>query len=136
MHITLELPFNSQQLVQQLGRSHRSNQVRGPEYLCVVSELPGEVRFASTASKRLMAMGAITQVGKRRNPCNASFLFRWPAHCIDGWMDGCLVQTLTSAPFLPLDDNTHTQQGDRMACMGSEALLDFDIDTKWGIQAL
>ena len=40
VHITLEIPFNSTNFVQQLGRSHRSNQVTGPEYLAVITDLP------------------------------------------------------------------------------------------------
>ena len=41
VHITLEIPFNSTQFVQQLGRSHRSNQVSGPEYQAIITDLPG-----------------------------------------------------------------------------------------------
>ena len=40
VHITLEIPFNSSSFVQQLGRTHRSNQVIGPEYVAVVTDLP------------------------------------------------------------------------------------------------
>jgi hypothetical protein len=47
--------------VQQLGRSHRSNEVCGPEYVTVVTDLPGEIRFAATAAKRLGQLGALMQ---------------------------------------------------------------------------
>lgn len=43
----LQIPFNSTALVQQLGRSHRSNQVSGPEYKAIITSLPGEIRFAA-----------------------------------------------------------------------------------------
>ena len=117
MHITLEIPFNSSAFVQQLGRTHRSNQVTGPEYVAVVTDLPvrfgvmmpavnppvlidrqpniqtmqippthvqGEIRFASTAAKRLAQLGAITQ-GDRMACMGASdfqasdhgFVFLW-----------------------------------------------------------
>jgi hypothetical protein len=36
-------------------------QASGPEYIAVISDLPGEVRFAATASQRLAQLGAITQ---------------------------------------------------------------------------
>ena len=109
VHITLEIPFNSSSFVQQLGRTHRSNQVIGPEYVAVVTDLPvsalclggwvggcmyscslffpllvapdpatfapctqGEIRFASTAAKRLAQLGAITQ-GDRMACMGASY---------------------------------------------------------------
>ena len=47
------------------GLTHRSNQVSGPEYIFLISSLAGERRFASTVSKRLESLGALTH-GDRR----------------------------------------------------------------------
>lgn len=38
------------------GRTHRSNQVNGPEYVFLISELAGERRFASIVAKRLESL--------------------------------------------------------------------------------
>ena len=41
------------------GRTHRSNQVNGPEYVFLISELAGERRFASIVAKRLESLVSV-----------------------------------------------------------------------------
>lgn len=65
IHIILELPWSAEKVIQQCGRSHRSNQRVPPDYVFLLSSIGGELRFVSTLSKRLRAMGALTQ-GSRK----------------------------------------------------------------------
>merc|ERR1719487_1041168 len=57
--IAIELPWEADKAVQQLGRVHRSNQKAPPKFAVVVSDLGGEVRFVSAVARRLRILGAM-----------------------------------------------------------------------------
>lgn len=61
-HFCLELAWGADRVMQQLGRTHRTNALTGPLYKFVVMEhVGGDTRFISTVARRLQSLGAICQ---------------------------------------------------------------------------
>lgn len=66
LHILLELPWSSETLVQQCGRTHRTGEIIPPLYRVVTADVPADWRVAQTVSKRLENLGALSR-GDRRH---------------------------------------------------------------------
>lgn len=65
MHIMMEMPDTAEKLMQQIGRSHRSNEVAPPELVLVMTGLGGDKKSAALIARRMQAMGALTQGDQR-----------------------------------------------------------------------
>lgn len=56
IHITVELGWSAEKVLQQLGRTHRANQHFAPEYHFLFTDVPAEKRFNSIILGRLSVM--------------------------------------------------------------------------------
>lgn len=75
--------------MQQLGRTHRSNQLQPPRYVILFTDVAGEHRFAGAVAKRLEQLGALTH-GDRHAACQDALA----SFNVD---DKCVVSTDQSA---------------------------------------
>ena len=79
VHIILEIPWSAEDLLQQMGRTHRSDSQRPPKYILVSTDVSAEARFAFSIVQKLQSFGALVKAD--RNSCTFSFLHvpRWSA---------------------------------------------------------
>lgn len=104
VHVTIELPWSADRAIQQFGRTHRSNQTTGPEYVFIISEMAGERRFASVVAKRLESLGALTHGDRRAtsesrdlSQFNISSKFCRPAlERLGMYLEGCSINDADS----------------------------------------
>lgn len=89
MHITIELPWSSETMVQQCGRSHRAGQTSLPEYHVLVSDVPAELRFVSTVAARLHQLGALKH-GDRNSAASQGSQDLLRLHATSGVTTNCL----------------------------------------------
>lgn len=61
LHLLLELPWGSEALVQQMGRSHRTGEAYPPVYRIVTIDVPCDQRVAYTVSRKMQALSALTR---------------------------------------------------------------------------
>lgn len=65
INIVLQLPWSSEEFLQQAGRCHRTNQKSVPAYVVLTTDVPGEARLTHCVAARLESLGALTH-GERR----------------------------------------------------------------------
>ncbi len=71
VHVILEMPWSAEDLLQQMGRTHRSSSLHPPTYILMTSDVPAELRFASTIVSKLQSFGALVKAD--RSSCCFSF---------------------------------------------------------------
>lgn len=64
MHIVPELGWSATKVVQQFGRTHRTNQLMPPEYHLLTCECAGESLTGSAVARKLEGLGALTKGDK------------------------------------------------------------------------
>lgn len=89
MHVTIELPWSSETMVQQCGRSHRAGQTSLPEYHILVTDVPAELRFVSTVAARLHQLGALKH-GDRNAAASQGSQELLRLHATSGVTPACL----------------------------------------------
>lgn len=72
LHLLLELPWSSEALVQQCGRTHRTGETRPPLYRMVTTDLPLDARVAQAVIKRMARLGALSRGDRNHSTGGAS----------------------------------------------------------------
>ena len=61
LHIVPELGWSASKIVQQFGRTHRTNQLMPPEYMLLSCDSAGEKLTSSAVARKLEGLGALTK---------------------------------------------------------------------------
>tara|TARA_Y100000389_G_scaffold189512_1_gene213353 strand:- start:10594 stop:13575 length:2982 start_codon:yes stop_codon:yes gene_type:complete len=64
-HIILETPWTAESLMQQIGRTHRTNSETHPYYTILVTDIPSEYRYFYGLTRKFENLGALTKGDKR-----------------------------------------------------------------------
>jgi len=91
IHIILESPWSAMNTSQQIGRTNRSNQVQSPKYVVLMSDVPGEKRFATALAGRMGSLGALCK-GDR----NSSLGNLWNEYDIPARVSKKAIKELTN----------------------------------------
>lgn len=59
-----EIGYSASKIVQQFGRTHRTNQLMPPEYVLLMCESASEAQTGSAAARKLEGLGALTKGDK------------------------------------------------------------------------
>lgn len=69
-HIILEPPRSAELLIQQFGRTNRTNSNHPPKYTIIVTNIPAEFRFFYGITSKLEKLGALTRGDRRASLLN------------------------------------------------------------------
>lgn len=130
VHITLELPWAADRAIQQMGRTHRSNQASAPVYRLLISDVGGEMRFACTVAKRLQLMGAMMN-GCRRAGHQGSSSLGFDSFNVDSHEGKSAIRLMYDAlqdPYVKLPFDEPLLSAEERAGLNSDTL---DYLTRW-----
>lgn len=64
VHVILEIPWSAEDILQQMGRTHRSGTQHTVEYILLTTDVPSEVRFATSLVQKLRMLGALIKADR------------------------------------------------------------------------
>ena len=69
LHMLLELPWGSEALVQQMGRSHRTGEETPPVYQVITMNVPVDLRVAQAVQHKMQSLSALTRGDRSNHKC-------------------------------------------------------------------